>query len=132
MQIGMIGLGRMGANMVRRLLRGGHTAVVFDPDQAAVQKLVAEGATGAASLDEFVAKLESPKTAWCMVPAGEITEQTVRELGAASARATPSSTAATPTSRTTSAARRSWPPRASPTSTSAPAAACGGSSAATA
>ena len=82
MQIGMIGLGRMGANMVRRLLRGGHTAVVFDPDQAAVQKLVAEGATGAASLDEFVAKLESPKTAWCMVPAGEITEQTVRELGA--------------------------------------------------
>jgi len=82
MQIGMVGLGRMGANMVRRLLRGGHTAVVFDPDQAAVQKLVAEGATGAASLDEFVAKLESPKTAWCMVPAGEITEQTVRELGA--------------------------------------------------
>jgi 6-phosphogluconate dehydrogenase len=54
----------MGANMVRRLQRGGHTAVVFDPDQAAVQKLVAEGATGAASLDEFVAKLESPKTAW--------------------------------------------------------------------
>ena len=82
MQIGMIGLGRMGANMVRRLLRGGHTAVVFDPDHAAVQKLVAEGATGAASLDEFVAKLESPKTAWCMVPAGDITEQTVRELGA--------------------------------------------------
>ena len=82
MQIGMIGLGRMGANMVRRLLRGGHTAVVFDPDHAAVEKLVAEGATGAASLDEFVAKLESPKTAWCMVPAGEITENTVRELGA--------------------------------------------------
>ncbi|MEO5819851.1 MAG: phosphogluconate dehydrogenase (NAD(+)-dependent, decarboxylating) [Vicinamibacteraceae bacterium] len=82
MQIGMIGLGRMGANMVRRLLRGGHTAVVFDPDHAAVQKLVAEGAIGAASLDEFVAKLEAPKTAWCMVPAGEITENTVRELGA--------------------------------------------------
>ena len=82
MQIGMVGLGRMGANMVRRLLRGGHTAVVFDPDQKAVQALVAEGATGAASLDEFVARLESPKTAWCMVPAGDITEATVSELGA--------------------------------------------------
>ncbi len=81
MQIGMVGLGRMGANMVRRLMRGGHTAVVFDPDQAAVQKLVAEGAIGAASLDEFVAKLESPKTAWCMVPHGAITEQAIRDLG---------------------------------------------------
>jgi 6-phosphogluconate dehydrogenase len=55
--------------------------VVFDPDQAAVQKLVAEGATGAASLDEFVAKLQSPKTAWCMVPHGAITEQAIRDLG---------------------------------------------------
>jgi 6-phosphogluconate dehydrogenase len=81
MQIGMVGLGRMGANMVRRLMRGGHTAVVFDPDQAAVQKLVAEGATGTASLDEFVAKLEAPKTAWCMVPHGAITEQAIRDLG---------------------------------------------------
>jgi 6-phosphogluconate dehydrogenase len=82
MQIGMIGLGRMGANMSRRLLRGGHAVVVFDPDTARVAELAGEGAIGASSLDDLVAKLESPKTAWVMVPAGEPTEQVIRDLGA--------------------------------------------------
>jgi 6-phosphogluconate dehydrogenase len=81
MQIGMIGLGRMGANMTRRLLRGGHAVVVFDPDVARVNELVGEGATGASSLDDLVAKLEAPKTAWVMVPAGAPTEQVIGELG---------------------------------------------------
>jgi 6-phosphogluconate dehydrogenase len=81
MQIGMIGLGRMGGNMVRRLLRGGHQCVAFDLNPAAVAELAKEGADGAASLDEFVAKLTPPRAAWLMVPAGEPTEGMVRELG---------------------------------------------------
>ena len=80
MQIGMIGLGRMGANMVRRLLRTGHSAVVFDFNPDAVAKLVAEGATGASSIEDFVQKLEAPRTAWIMVPAGDATEKTVATL----------------------------------------------------
>jgi 6-phosphogluconate dehydrogenase len=70
MQLGMIGLGRMGANLVRRLLRAGHSCVVFDRNQAAVSQLEGEGAVGAASLEELVAKLEPPRAAWVMVPAG--------------------------------------------------------------
>jgi len=70
MQLGMIGLGRMGANLVRRLLRAGHGCVVFDRNQAAVGQLEGEGAVGAASLEELVAKLEPPRAAWVMVPAG--------------------------------------------------------------
>ncbi|HVR96135.1 MAG TPA: NAD(P)-binding domain-containing protein, partial [Thermoanaerobaculia bacterium] len=66
MQIGMIGLGRMGGNMVRRLLRGGHECVVFDLNPKAVAELAGEGATGAGSLDDFVAKLTPPRTAWIM------------------------------------------------------------------
>ena len=81
MQLGMIGLGRMGANIVRRLMRDGHTCVVYDVSSEAVAGLVAEGATGASSLDEFVSQLETPRHTWIMVPAGEITESTVRELG---------------------------------------------------
>ena len=81
MQIGMIGLGRMGGNMVRRLIRGGHECVVFDRNPAAVEELAKEGATGSASMDDFVAKLAPPKTAWVMVPAGPITEAVVRDLG---------------------------------------------------
>jgi 6-phosphogluconate dehydrogenase len=80
MQLGMIGLGRMGANIVRRLIREGHTCVVYDVKADAVAALVADGATGASSLDDFVAKLEVPRRAWIMVPAGEITESTVNEL----------------------------------------------------
>jgi 6-phosphogluconate dehydrogenase len=81
MQLGMIGLGRMGANIVRRLMRDGHDCVVFDVNPDAVKALAGEGATGAESLNDFVAKLEKPRTAWVMVPAGEITEKTVTELG---------------------------------------------------
>jgi 6-phosphogluconate dehydrogenase len=69
MQIGMIGLGRMGANMVRRLLRGGHECVVNDRSPEAVEALLAEGATGAVSLDGFIAKLNPPRTVWLMIPA---------------------------------------------------------------
>ena len=79
MQIGMIGLGRMGANMVRRLLRGGHQCVVFDVSPKAVAELAGEGATGASSLDDFVAKLTQPRVSWMMVPAA-VVEQTVNHL----------------------------------------------------
>jgi 6-phosphogluconate dehydrogenase len=80
MQIGLIGLGRMGGNMARRLMRGGHTVVVHDRSAAAVAALVAEGAAGAVSLDEFVRALTPPRVAWIMVPAGEPTEATVAAL----------------------------------------------------
>ena len=80
MQLGMIGLGRMGANIVRRLMREGHTCVVYDVNPEAVAALTAEGATGADSLDDFVAKLDVPRRAWIMVPAGEITESTLNDL----------------------------------------------------
>src|SRR5678815_1706356 len=69
MQIGMIGLGRMGANMVRRLLRGGHECVVNDRSPDAVKTLVNEGAIGSASLDDFIAKLKPPRAIWLMIPA---------------------------------------------------------------
>src|SRR5688572_13584804 len=69
MQLGMIGLGRMGANMVRRLLRGGHSAVVYDRAPAAVDALVKEGAVGSSSLPEFVKKLDKPRAICLMVPA---------------------------------------------------------------
>jgi 6-phosphogluconate dehydrogenase len=79
MQIGMVGLGRMGANLVRRLMRDGHTCVVYDVSSAAVDALVAEGATGAKDLDDFVEKLEQPRTAWLMLPAA-ITGRTLDHL----------------------------------------------------
>jgi 6-phosphogluconate dehydrogenase len=82
MQLGMIGLGRMGANMVRRLMRGGHQCVVFDLSPANVSGLVAEGATGASSMEEFVQKLSKPRAAWVMVPSGDATEGTVMKLAA--------------------------------------------------
>jgi 6-phosphogluconate dehydrogenase len=69
MQLGMVGLGRMGANLTRRLMRAGHEVVVFDVNKDAVRRLAGEGAAGAASLDEFVAKLSKPRAAWVMVPA---------------------------------------------------------------
>jgi 6-phosphogluconate dehydrogenase len=79
MQMGMIGLGRMGANMVRRLLRGGHQCVVFDVSSKAVAELAKEGAIGASSLADFAVKLTKPRVSWMMVPAG-VVEQTVNEL----------------------------------------------------
>src|SRR5262245_39298877 len=72
MQLGMIGLGRMGANMVRRLLRGGHECVVFDRSAKAVEELAKEKATGAASLAELVKKLKKPRAMWLMVPAAVV------------------------------------------------------------
>jgi 6-phosphogluconate dehydrogenase len=81
-QLGMIGLGRMGANMVRRLMKAGHQCVVFDRNAEAVKALVAEGATGATSLTDLVGHLTKPRAAWVMVPAGAPTESTVKELGA--------------------------------------------------
>lgn len=72
MQLGMIGLGRMGANMVRRLMRDGHSCVVHDTAAAAVHALAAEGATGAIELDDFVARLAVPRAIWLMVPAGVV------------------------------------------------------------
>ena len=72
MQLGMVGLGRMGANMARRLLKGGHDCVVFDMSPKAVAELVAEKATGAADLRELVDKLEKPRAVWLMVPAGVV------------------------------------------------------------
>jgi 6-phosphogluconate dehydrogenase len=72
MQLGMIGLGRMGANMVRRLMKAGHECVVYDLSQEAVQGLAREGAIGAASLDEFISRLAAPRAVWLMVPAGVV------------------------------------------------------------
>lgn len=80
MQIAMVGLGRMGANMVRRLMRDGHECVVYDCDPQAVARLAEEGATGAGSLAELAKKLAPPRAAWIMVPAGDITEGAVMEL----------------------------------------------------
>jgi len=82
MQLGMIGLGRMGAGLVRRLQRAGHQCVVFDVSQPAIDALVKDGAVGATSVGEFVSKLTKPRAAWVMVPAGAITEKTVLELAA--------------------------------------------------
>src|SRR5579884_3387689 len=81
MQLGMVGLGRMGSNLVRRLLPAGHECVVYDVNADTVTELAGEGATGTGSLDELVAALDEPRAVWVMVPAGQITEQTVTELG---------------------------------------------------
>ncbi len=85
MQLGMVGLGRMGANLVRRLMRDGHECVVFDVNAQAVAGLAAEGATGASSVEDFVAKLDEPRTAWVMVPAA-YTGDTVESLAACMAK----------------------------------------------
>lgn len=80
MQLGMVGLGRMGSNMTRRLIRGGHQLVVSDLSAEAVKQLAGEGATGSTSLQDLIAKLTPPRTVWIMVPAGGPTEQTVQRL----------------------------------------------------
>ena len=79
MQLGMIGLGRMGANMVRRLMKGGHECVVHDRIPAAVEALASEGAAGATTLDEFVSRLSCPRTVWLMAPAG-VVDSTLDDL----------------------------------------------------
>jgi 6-phosphogluconate dehydrogenase len=80
MQLGMVGLGRMGANMTRRLMRSGHQLVVSDLSPDSVKQLSGEGATGSASLDDLIAKLTPPRAIWIMVPAGGPTEATVQKL----------------------------------------------------
>ncbi len=82
MQLGVIGLGRMGGNIVRRLTRSGHQCVVFDQNPAAIKALVGEGITGGADLKRLVRQLDKPRAVWVMLPAGEITETTVTQLGA--------------------------------------------------
>src|SRR5262245_3753652 len=72
MQLGMIGLGRMGANMASRLMRGGHACVVHDNAVSAIERLAAQGATGAVSLQDFVAKLARPRAIWLMLPAAAV------------------------------------------------------------
>src|SRR5271167_1431365 len=79
MQLGMIGLGRMGANMVRRLLRNGHQGVVFDMSPKAVNELVQEKAVGSDSLADLVKKLEKPRALWLMVPAA-VVDKTISDL----------------------------------------------------
>src|SRR6202050_2910616 len=79
MQLGMIGLGRMGANMVRRLMKAGHECAVFDMSPASVQALAKEGATGGSSLDDFIAKLKQPRAIWLMVPAA-VVDSTLAQL----------------------------------------------------
>ena len=81
MQLGMVGLGRMGSNMVRRLMRGRHECVVSDLSADAVRGMAAEGAVGSSSLDDLVSRLKAPRAVWIMVPAGHATEQTVEALG---------------------------------------------------
>jgi 6-phosphogluconate dehydrogenase len=80
MQVGMVGLGRMGANMARRLMRGGHEIVGYASDPAGVKAIAGEGARGTTTLDDFVQALRPPRVAWVMVPAGTATEQVVTDL----------------------------------------------------
>jgi 6-phosphogluconate dehydrogenase len=80
MQLGMVGLGRMGGNMVRRLIKHGHELVVFDVNPETVESFASEGATGADDLRDFIGKLQSPRAVWLMLPAGEITENTMTEI----------------------------------------------------
>ena len=79
-QLGMVGLGRMGANMVRRLMRAGHECVVYDHTQEHVKQVAGEGAVGSESLADLASKLTPPRSVWAMVPAGDITEQVVHDI----------------------------------------------------
>ncbi len=81
MELGMVGLGKMGGNITRRLLQGGHHVVAFDPRPEAVGELVAQGASGAGSLAAMVKDLKTPRVVWIMVPSGQITEDTIKAVG---------------------------------------------------
>ena len=80
MQMGMVGLGRMGGNMAERLMKNGHKVVVYDRNAETVATYAGKGATGAASIADFVSKLEKPRVAWVMVPCGAPTEQSIKDL----------------------------------------------------
>ena len=80
MQLGMVGLGRMGANLVRRLMRDGHSCVVYDVDPDAVSSLTSDGATAATSITDLIEQLSPPRAVWVMVPAGDVTGKTIDEL----------------------------------------------------
>ena len=101
MQIGMVGLGRMGANLARRLSRAGHSCVVHDRSEAATRTLADEGFSAASGLADLVAKLAAPRCVWLMLPAGEPTESAVAALGELWRAATLSSTVAIPSIATT-------------------------------
>ncbi|MGA9564409.1 MAG: NAD(P)-binding domain-containing protein, partial [Candidatus Korobacteraceae bacterium] len=79
MQLGMVGLGRMGANMVRRLMKGGHTCTVFDMSPKSIEDLVKDGATGSSSIQDFVNKLAKPRAIWLMIPAA-VVDSTIAEI----------------------------------------------------
>jgi 6-phosphogluconate dehydrogenase len=85
MQLGMIGLGRMGSNIVRRLMKHGHECVVFDQNRSRIRELEAEGAAGGASLEDLIARIAAPRAVWVMLPAGEVTEGTIMQLAEAMA-----------------------------------------------
>jgi 6-phosphogluconate dehydrogenase len=82
MELGMVGLGRMGANMARRLMRDGHRVVVYDVNPEAISELAGEGAEGASSLEDLSSKLTAPRAVWVMVPSGDITERTIDDVAA--------------------------------------------------
>jgi 3-hydroxyisobutyrate dehydrogenase-like beta-hydroxyacid dehydrogenase len=109
MQIGMIGLGRMGGNMARRLTKGGHQCVVFDRNRENVNALAKEGPAPAYSLEELVEKLSAPRALWIMLPSGAPTEKPSRHFPNHWNRATRSSTAAIRTTSMTFVAQRNWP-----------------------
>jgi 6-phosphogluconate dehydrogenase len=85
MQLGMIGLGRMGSNIVRRLMKNGHECVVFDQNRSRIRELEGEGAAGSANLKDLIARLAAPRAVWVMLPAGEVTEGTIMQLAEAMA-----------------------------------------------
>ena len=116
MQLGMVGLGRMGSNLVRRLMRDGHRCVVYDVSADAVKTLEGEGATGSTSLADFVAKLDKPRTVWLMVPAGWWSRRSTSSSRCWSPE-TRWSTGETLTTATTSQGPNGWRPGGSITST---------------
>ena len=124
MQLGMVGLGRMGANLVRRLMRDGHRCVVYDVNTQVVQQLAGEGATGSSSLEDFVAKLEKPRAIWLMLPAA-IVDSTLDRLVPLLDGDDAVIDGGNSYYRDDITALKRWRPRASTTSTAGRAAGCG-------
>ena len=132
MQLGMVGLGRMGANLVRRLMRDGHRCVVYDVNAQVVKELAGEGATGSSSLEDFVAKLEKPRAIWLMLPAAIVDSTLDRLVPLLDPERRGDRRRATRTTATTSHGPSSSRPSRSTTSTAGRAAGFGASSGATA